>query len=144
MVINNDPDWETKKRTQEKLNRTEDEIKDDVLAKFRQYSSSIICLAFMYATNFAEIGEDVTKKWETTQQQTKVLEAAYKKGFEDGIMKGREVEREQIKKNYDLVRHSNPLISNNNCFDFYDRTNTIPRTSGNMVQPSDAKRDREK
>ena len=135
MVINNDPDYELKKKAQERLNRTEEERKDALFAELRNESVSIICLAVVYAKNFEEIGEDVTKKWETVQQQTAILEKAYNKGFEEGVIKGREAEREQIKKNYKLVR-TNPHFSEPNT-NSKVRTDTVSGARRDLVQQTD-------
>ena len=143
MVINRDPEGEQKKKNAERLNRTDDEIKDDLFAKFREYSNSIICLAFMYAKNFEELGKDVTKEWVTTQQQLEVIEAAYKKGYEKGVMDGRRVEREQIQKNFDLVRHKNPHFREDvNYLNGNFGTNLIQQPLRNVVQPTNAKHSR--
>lgn len=69
---------------------SEDERKDDILSKLRQESLSIIYLAYMYAKNFEETGFDVTTKWATMEEQNKILQQVYNKGYEDGLRKTNE------------------------------------------------------
>ena len=138
MVINRiadrKPGWKEREAAEEKCNMTENERKELLLEELKKERSDILCLALMYAKNFEELGYDTTRCIITANQNSEILEAAYKKGFDDGITKGRTVEREQIEKNYKLVRHDNPYISNNDCFDSYFGTNTVQRPSGDLVQ----------
>ena len=100
MIINNDPDYERKKVYEDRLNRSEDEQKDELLAELRKESVSIINLAFMYAKMFAQTGEDITKKWQTAVQQASIIQRmfseGYRKGLNEGIAKGKEMERAEI------------------------------------------------
>lgn len=44
-------------------------------------------LAFLYAKNYAEYGEDVTRTWLTAVEQTNILEKAYRKGYYDALQR---------------------------------------------------------
>ena len=99
MVINKDPDYEKKKQAEEKLNRSEDERKEALIAELRKESVSILCLALMYAKNLEETEEDITQRLITTNQNADLLQRVYNKGYEDGIRKGRELEREKKQSN---------------------------------------------
>ena len=102
MVINKDPDWDRKKAARERANQTEDEQKENMLDQMRQESIGVIALALMYAKNFEELGYDVTRCIITANQNTQILEAAYNKGYEDGLSKGRRLGHEEYKRNKDL------------------------------------------
>ena len=60
-----------------------------ILDALSEQDDVVLLLAYTYAQNFVEIGEDVTKKWITTQQQTEILQAAYNKGYEDALAKSK-------------------------------------------------------
>lgn len=95
VVINNDPNYEKKKEAEEKLNRSEDERKEALIAELRKESASIICLALMYAKNLEETGEDITRRLINVNQNADLLQKVYNKGYEEGLYKGRELEREK-------------------------------------------------
>lgn len=132
MIIHDSSAYEKKKEEEKRLNRDEDELKEQFLQELRKESVSIICLASLYAKNFEEIGIDVTKKWETTQQQTDALEIAYKKGYSEGILKGMEAERELIEKTEEIRANS---VNPHSVFG----EDQIQRALGNVVQPTDGK-----
>lgn len=85
MVINNDPNYEKRKAAEEKLNRSEEEVKEELIGELRKESTGILCLALMYAKNFEETGEDLTQRLITVEQNANLLEAMYKKGVDDTI-----------------------------------------------------------
>ena len=97
MIISNDPDYERKKANQARLNRSEDEVKEELLKKLREESASIISLACIYAKKLEETGVDITDRWETAERQTEMLREffnrGYRKGLVDGIAQGKEIER---------------------------------------------------
>lgn len=95
MVINKDPNYKKKKEAEEKLNRPEDERKEELISKLRKESVSIICLALMYAKNLEETGEDITRRLINANQNADILQRVYNKGYEEGLYKGRELEREK-------------------------------------------------
>lgn len=50
----------------------------------------ILQIAYFYAKNYAEYGEDVTKTLTTAAENAAALENAYRKGYYDGLERGRE------------------------------------------------------
>ena len=102
MVIKNDPDYEKRKEIEASLQEDEDSKKERLLKQFMEFSPSLILIAFMYAKNFEETGEDITKRWVTAEQQGDALQRYYDKGFnagyQEGIQKGMEYERKKIEK----------------------------------------------
>jgi len=63
---------------------TEDELKDKLLEELRKEPLSIISLAAMYAKGFQDTGEDVTKIYQTAEDQWAAMQKIYNKGYEDG------------------------------------------------------------
>ena len=105
MVINNDTNRAKQKEAEAKLSRSDDEIKNEIFEKMRAESVAVITLAYYYAKNFEETGADITKRWQTMQEQNSILQLAYNKGYEEGLAKGREMEREKQNKGYPLGRN---------------------------------------
>ena len=70
--------------------KTHSLAKSAILEALSEQDDVVLMLAYSYAQNFVEIGEDVTKKWITTQQQTALLQAAYNKGYEEALAKIKE------------------------------------------------------
>lgn len=68
----------------------DDVRKERLLAEMRKRSVDLITLALVYADNFELTTTDVTKRWETTKMQTDALQAAYNKGFSDGVERERQ------------------------------------------------------
>lgn len=91
MVINHDPNYEKKKQLEEKLNTPEDVQKEALIAELRKESVSIICLALMYAKNFEETQEDLTRRLINVEQNADLLQRIYNKGYEEGFEKGKGV-----------------------------------------------------
>ena len=136
MVINKDPEYEKRRAAQERLERTEDERKKDLLAQMQNESTSVLALAMFYAKGYEEYGVDITEKWVTTQQQTAVLQQIFNKGYEQGIKRGRELERESIKnmeKHRAETKHE-PFYDVNANGNF--GKDTISRSLRNVVQPA--------
>ena len=106
MVVK-DPNYEKKKRTEESLNRPEDVQKEALISELRKESVSIICLALMYAKNFEETEEDLTRRLINANQNADLLQRVYNKGYEEGISKGRELEREKNR-----GKHNNSINGN--------------------------------
>lgn len=52
-------------------------------------------IAFVYARNYAEYGEDVTRTWLTATQNASALEKAYKKGYYDALQRQEESENKE-------------------------------------------------
>lgn len=88
MIINNDPEYEKKKAFEEKLARSEDQQKEDMLAELRKESTAVICLATLYAKGYENYGIDITKAWETTEQQAAILQRIYREGYHRGLLEG--------------------------------------------------------
>ena len=89
MVINKDPNYEKRKQAEKKLNTPEDLQKEALIAELRKESVSVICLAMMYAKNFEETQEDLTRRLINVEQNTDLLQRIYNKGYEEGYDKGR-------------------------------------------------------
>ena len=96
MIIYNNSNNQVKKQ----VPKTEEESKSEMLEELRKESLSIICLACLYAKKFEETGMDITERWATTEQQSEIIQnfyyQGYKKGYMDGIEKGKEIEREEM------------------------------------------------
>ena len=137
MVIRNDPEYEKRRAVQQRLEQPEDERKEELIAQMREEPMSVLGLAMFYAKNFEKYGVDITEKWITTQQQMAVLQQIFNRGYEEGLSKGRGLEREQIEKNYILTRKPNPYIGDGNGnADSFFREDKIPKPLGNLVQPA--------
>ena len=134
MVIDKNPNSERIKEFEQVLAKTDDERKIELLTKLLDESVSIIALAYMYAKNLEEIGEDVTTRWQTMEQQNRGLKAAYDKGYIEGIDKGKELEREFIKKG--RIIHKPDIV---NDTDRNIRQNQVSGSLRNVVQPTDVK-----
>ena len=97
-MIVKDPNYEERK-AQEKLARSEDQRKDEMLAELRKESTAVICLAIVYAEGFKKYGIDITKPLEIAQQQDAILQRIYSegyhKGFTDGIARAQQIAQEQ-------------------------------------------------
>ena len=113
MIVNRDPKYV------KPIVKTEDERKEELILKLREESVSIICLALMYAKNFEETGEDLTRRLINANQNAELLQRIYNKGYEEGLIKGRELEREKNR------NHNN---ANGNGPDGKTRDSTVRRT----------------
>lgn len=80
MVIN-------EKKPKEPERESERELKERLLREISEQSVGVIALAHVYATNFESMGVDLARAWATMEQQTRALEAAYKKGVDDTIIR---------------------------------------------------------
>lgn len=98
MVLNSDPNSERIKKNEERINRSDDEVKENLLSQLREESVSIITLAYMYAKNFEETGADITQRWATMEQQNAILQQVYNKGFSEGRINGIKEIKEAYKK----------------------------------------------
>lgn len=49
-------------------------------------------IAYLYAKNYSEYGEDVTRTWVTATQNASALEKAYRKGYYDALQRQAESE----------------------------------------------------
>lgn len=102
---------------------SEDERKDKMLAQLRNESLSIICLAYMYAKNFEETGFDVTTKWATMEEQNRILQEVYNRGYKDALQK---------------IQEDNTNADSNHVNGGIGE-NTISESSRNVVQPANGK-----
>ena len=50
-------------------------------------------IAYLYAKNYSEYGEDVTRTWVTATQNASALEKAYRKGYYDALQRQAESEK---------------------------------------------------
>ena len=102
MVVSDPEGYKRKKDEEKRLSVPDEERKELLWTEMRKEPLAVITLALMYAKNFQETGEDVTKRWITAEQQAEALERYYNKGYNtgygDGIQKGREYERNKIEK----------------------------------------------
>ena len=100
MVVNTDPNYERKKQARERLNRSEEERKEEMLAELRKESVSLICLAYMYAKGFEETEIDITERLQTAEEQTAAFRKIYDEAFRDGrlsgISKGKRIAYEEL------------------------------------------------
>lgn len=136
MIVNKDPEYDRRRANEEKLKISDDEHKDKLLGELRKESVSIICLAWMYAKNFEALGFDVTERWVTAEQQGEAVEKIYRKGYTDGILKGREIEGEAIRKRLEIQKSRQANVE----FDYLDRyvgENNVSGALRNVVQPTD-------
>lgn len=102
MVVNRDPNYV------KPIVKTEDERKEELISKIREESVSIICLALMYAKNLEETQEDITQRLITVNQNADLLQRVYNKGYEEGLSKGRELEREKNNRNHNNTNGCGP------------------------------------
>ena len=83
------------------IEKTEDDQKEYLLAELRKESASVISLAAVYAKGFEATGIDVTRAWETAEQQMAIIQQNYQVGYQagyiDGVAKGKEIERAETK-----------------------------------------------
>lgn len=56
---------------------------------------SILQISFIYAKNYTEYGEDVTRTWLTVTENVGALEKAYRKGYYEALQ--RQVELDKIR-----------------------------------------------
>lgn len=108
MIINHDPYYEKRREAQKKLEDGEVVRKERMLDELRKESVGVICLAAMYAKGFEETGENITKAWQTAEQQMEIIQCnfnkGYKAGYIDGIVKGKEIERQERAERAELDR----------------------------------------
>ena len=71
------------------LTRGEGIRKLDLINELEKYNIGLLELALLYARNFEDFGEDITKKWETAEEQREKLQEIYNKGYEDGFYERR-------------------------------------------------------
>lgn len=148
MVVNTPPDYEEKRKLQAKIDEGELSKRKRLLEQFADFSSSLILLAFMYAKNFEETGEDITKRWGTAVQQSEALQKCYEKGYNEGfragVEKGAEHEKKKVeslvKKQVDMQNEKNyAVIFSDSDSNRELGENIISRAHGNVVQPAHAK-----
>lgn len=118
MIVNRDPNHV------KQIVKTEDEQKENLISELRKESVSIICLALMYAKNLEETGEDITRRLINVNQNADLLQRIYNKGYEEGIAKGRELEREKINKRSNTSINANSFV----------RPDSIPGPRRDLVQ----------
>ena len=75
MVVNKEP---------KPIEKTPEQIRAEMLEEFSKESDGVIALAYCYAKNFEQYGEDVTVRWKNVALQTDALNRAYAKGWEEG------------------------------------------------------------
>ena len=99
MIVNNSSEYEKRKALEHNLEKSELQQKEEMLIELGKERLAVICLALMYAKGFEETGLDITKAWETAEQQMAIIQqnykAGYKQGLIDGIEKGKEIERQE-------------------------------------------------
>ena len=109
-MIINDPELYKKKMDEERrLCVADDQRKEMFWSELKNESLGVITLAVMYAKNFEETGEDLTKCLINVDKNADLLQRVYNKGYEEGIYKGRELEREYQK---NKGNHNNNTTSN--------------------------------
>lgn len=61
------------------------EVRQAVLDLLEVVPLQTLRIALLYARNYAEYGEDVTKTWATATEQSAALEGARNRGYYDGL-----------------------------------------------------------
>jgi len=107
-----------------KIEKTEEQKKEEILEILRQESASLLALAHLYVKKFEETGSDITEKWTVAMEQNEILQQIYNRGYEDGISKGKELERENIQRAIDSINANGGVGKN-----------TVSKSSRNLVQP---------
>lgn len=94
MIVQRDPN------EKKPVEKTEEESKEDLLGELRKESLATISLACVYAKKLEETGMDITERWATAEQQSEIIQnfyyQGYEKGFNDGIARGKEIERQEM------------------------------------------------
>ena len=58
-----------------------------MIEELSKMSPMVISTAYLYALNCTRYGVDITKKWETTVQNARALELAYREGYHDALQR---------------------------------------------------------
>lgn len=66
--------------------------KQELINLMKDMPLETLSIAYLYAKNYVEYGDDVTKTWNTDTQNSCALEKAYRKGYYDAMQ--RQVESE--------------------------------------------------
>lgn len=66
--------------------------KEQLIEVLAKTPPMILATAYLYATNYVQYGEDVTKAWLTAVQNASALEKAYIKGYNDALQRRTESE----------------------------------------------------
>lgn len=98
MVIKDPKLYKKKEDEKQRLSVTDEENKEKLWSELKNESLGVITLAVMYAKNFEETGEDLTRRLINTNQNADLLQRVYNKGYEEGMDKGRELEHEKYQK----------------------------------------------
>lgn len=61
--------------------------KEKLLGLLSEEPIMVLLTAYLYAKNYVNYGEDVTKTWTNTVQNASALEKAYKKGYYDALQR---------------------------------------------------------
>jgi hypothetical protein len=93
MVIKDPKLYKKKEDEKQRLSVTDEENKEKLWSELKNESLGVITLAVMYAKNFEETGEDLTRRLINANQNADLLQKVYNKGYVEGMDKGRELER---------------------------------------------------
>lgn len=137
MVVKPTPEQIKQRENEERLKKSQVDAKDKLLNELRNESLGVIALAAMYAKNFEALGFDLTERWVTAEQQGEAVERVYQKGYADGVIKGREIEGETIRKKMEIQNSRN--VDNYDYFDSNIGENKVSESLRNLVQPSNGK-----
>lgn len=77
----------------------EQNVKQSILEKLSNMPEMLVATAYLYAKNYIDYGEDVTKEWNTAVQQSAILEKAYNRGRNDVL---KEVRTEILTKDLNI------------------------------------------
>lgn len=138
MVVKPTEEQIKQRENEARLKRSQDEVKERLLNDLRNESLGIIALAAMYAKNFESLGFDITERWVTAEQQGEAVEKIYKKGYADGLLKGREIEGETIRKKMEIEKKRRHY-DNCNYLDDDVGQNKVSESLRNMVRPANVK-----
>lgn len=72
---------------------TENTRKQALIDLLKDMPIQTLQIAYLYAKNYTEYGEDVTKTWVTATQNAAALEKAYRKGYYDALQRQAESEK---------------------------------------------------
>jgi len=70
--------------TEKGLELAESRKKQEIIDLMKKMPIETLSIAYLYAKNYTEYGEDVTRTWLTAVENASSLEKAYRKGYYDG------------------------------------------------------------
>ena len=136
MVVKPTEEQIRQRETEKKRKQAEENARNNLLDELRNESLGVLTLAVMYAKNFETLGFDITERWVTAEQQGEAVEKIYQRGYADGVIKGREIESETIRKRME-VQNSRKLGFDDDYLDDGEGQNKVSKSLRNLVQSAD-------